>query len=61
VPLVDDNNNSFSITFIYLFKKILISLVNENILQLWEENISILDEPVKLVWVKALLSELRWL
>jgi len=61
VPLVDDNNNSLSVTFIYLFEEVLVSFVNENVFQLWEENVTILDEPVHLIWVKALLSELRWL
>jgi hypothetical protein len=61
MPLIDNNNNSFSFTFIYLFEEVLVSLINENILQLWEENITILDKPVHLIWVKALLRELRWL
>merc|ERR1712166_635838 len=47
MPLIDNNNNSLSITFI-----------NENVLKFWEEDIHILDEPINLVWIQALFGKL---
>jgi len=51
VELVDNDYNPLCITFINLLEKVLISLVNENALEFWEEDIGILDEPVDLVWI----------
>ena len=61
MPLINNNNNSLSFTFINLLEKVLISLINENVLEFWEENIHVLDKPVYLVWVNTLLSKLSWL
>jgi len=59
MPLIDNNNNSLSITFINLLVKVLVSLINENVLKFWEEDIHILDEPINLVWIQALFGKLR--
>lgn len=59
MPLVYNDNNPFSITFIYLLEEILVSLVNENVLKLWEEDVCVLNEPVDLIRVKALFGKLR--
>jgi len=61
MPLVYNYHNSFTFTFINLFEKVLISLINENALEFWEENICILDKPINLVWIQTLLRKLRWL
>ena len=61
MPLVYDDYNFLSITFIYLFEKVLVSLVDENALELWEKYICVLNEPVHLIRVKTLFSKLGWL
>ena len=60
VPLVHNSNNFLAFAFIYLLKEILVSLVDAYALQFWEEYFTILNEPVDLIGIKALLSELRW-
>ena len=61
VPLVDNNDNFLVRTFIDGRKKILVSLVNEDLFESWEEYVHVLNEPVDEVRVKTLLSKLRWL
>lgn len=51
MPLIDNDNNSLSITFINFLEKILISIINENALEFWEENICSLDKPIYLMWI----------
>lgn len=54
VPLVYEYNYLLALGSIYLCKEILVSLVNKDLLELGEENVSALDEPVDGVHVEAL-------
>lgn len=40
VPLVDYNDNFFSLSCVNHLKEIIITLINEDLLHLWEENIT---------------------
>ena len=57
VPLVNEYNYLLALGSVYLCKEVLISLVNKDLLELGEENVSTLDEPVDGVHVEALLGE----
>ena len=61
VPLVDHSNNSLLWAGVNVLEKVLVSSVNKNALEFWEENIEGLDEPIYLVCVKALFRKLTWL
>jgi hypothetical protein len=61
VPLVDDNNDFPLWAFVDSVEKIIVSHVNENSLEFWEEYGTRLDIPIDQKWIQALLSELRWL
>ena len=61
VPLVDQDNNFLLRALINLSEKVIVSLINENILEFWEENCEGLNVPVDEIWVQALFTELRWL
>lgn len=61
VPLVDQDNNFLFRALINLSEKVIVSLINENTLEFWEENGEGLNVPVDEIWVQALLCELRWL
>ena len=57
VPLVNEYNYLLALGSVYLSKEVLISLVNKDLLELGEENVSTLDEPVDGVHIEALLRE----
>ena len=57
VPLVDNNDNFVSLSLVNLLKEIIITFINENLLHLWEENITCLDEPVHIGSIQALFGE----
>ena len=40
VPLVDNNDNFVSLSLVNLLKEIIITFINENLLHLWEENVT---------------------
>lgn len=60
VPLVHNNDNFLALAAIDLFKEFLVLLVNEDLLDLWEEAGGCCDVPVHLVLVHALLTESSW-
>ena len=60
VPLVNEYDYLLSLGSVYLRKEILVSLVNEDLLELGEENVSTLDEPVHRVHIEALFRESLW-
>ena len=57
VPLVNEYDYLLALGSVYLRKEVLISLVNKDLLELGEENVSTLDEPVDGVHIEALLRE----
>lgn len=57
VPLVDNNYDLIALCVVDLTEQILILLVDKDLLQLWEEHICGLNEPVHVVGVEALLTE----
>ena len=57
VPLVDDNDDLISLALVNLSEEVLITLVNEDLLQLGEEDASSLNVPVDKVLIEALLCE----
>ena len=57
MPLVDEDNNLLTLGLVNLLEEVLVSLVNEDLLQLREENFSAGDVPVNEVLVEALLGE----
>ena len=57
VPLVDNNDNFVSLSLVNLLKEIIITFINENLLHLWEENVTCLDEPVHIGSIQALFGE----
>ena len=57
VPLVNEYNYLLALGSVYLCKEVLISFVNKDLLELGEENVSTLDEPVDGVHIEALLRE----
>lgn len=61
MPLINNSNNFLFRTSIDLFEKVFITLINENLLEFWEVNISVLNIPVNQMWVKTFFSVLRWL
>jgi len=61
VPLVDDNNYFLGSRFINSCKKVVVSLINKDSFEFWEENTQRLNVPVDKVRVKTFFTELRWL
>ena len=57
VPLVDDCNHCLALTLIYCSEEILVSLVDENLLDSWEEHIERLNVPVYEVLIQTLFGE----
>lgn len=58
MPLVHNHHNLLVIASINGSEKIVISLINENLLESWEEDVHTLDIPVKEIRIHALLSKL---
>lgn len=58
VPLVDHGNNALLRAAVDVLEEILVSLVDEDALVLWEVDVESLDVPVNQVGVQALLGEL---
>lgn len=58
VPLVDNDDDFFIRALVDGGEEILITLVNEDLLEAWEEDGNVLDVPVDEVRVCALLCEL---
>ena len=61
VPLIDKDNNFLLGAFINLSEKVIVSPVDENTLEFWEENCEGLNIPIDEIWVEAFLCELSWL
>jgi hypothetical protein len=61
VPLVYNNDNFLGFRFINFCKKVIISLVDKDSLEFWEENVQRLNIPVDEVRVKTFFTELSWL
>ena len=59
VPLIDENHDFLSGSLVYFGEELLVLLVNEDLLELGEENLSGLRVPVHLVLVHALFGEGR--
>ena len=57
VPLVNEYDYLLALGSVYRRKEVLVSLVDKDLLELGEENVSTLDEPVDGVHVEALLGE----
>ena len=55
MPLVYNNDNLFFRAFIDGLEKILVSLIDENLLESGEVDVQILDEPVNKIRVSTLL------
>lgn len=60
VPLVNNNDDLFAFALINVSEEIFISLINENFLESWEEDIHALDVPVDEVLIKAFFCEVLW-
>ena len=61
VPLVDHHHNLLFLGLVDLSEQFSVFIVDEDALEPWEENSSVLNIPVDQVLVKALFSPLRWL
>jgi len=46
MPLVHNNDNLFLRALVNSREKILVSLINENLLEPWEEDVQVLNHPV---------------
>ena len=57
VPLIDYDDNFFSLSSVNQFKEIVITLINENFFHFGEENVTWLDIPVHIVSVQALFGK----
>lgn len=57
MPLIHEYNNLLTFGLIYLCKEVFVSLVDKDLFEFGEENVSGLDEPVDGMRVKALLGE----
>lgn len=57
VPLVNEYDYLLALGSVYLRKEVLVALVDKDLLELGEENVSTLDEPVDGVHIEALLGE----
>jgi hypothetical protein len=57
MPLINDHNNFLSLALINLLEKILITLVDKNLLQSGEEDVCTLSVPVDKMLIKAFLGE----
>jgi hypothetical protein len=58
VPLVDNHNDSLSFALVDRLEEVLVTLVDEDLFQSWEENGNILDVPVDQMRIDTLLGEL---
>lgn len=59
VPLVDQDDNLLLLTFVNFLEQVLVSSINKDALEFWEENSQRLNIPVHEIWVQAFLRELR--
>jgi hypothetical protein len=57
MPLVHQHHNTVTLTLVDRLEEVFITLVNEDLFQLGEEQISALNIPVDQMLVKALLCE----
>jgi len=57
VPLVDQNNDLFAwfAGFVYFFKELIVFLIDKNLFEFREENISTLNVPIHHVLVQTFL------
>lgn len=55
VPLVYNDDNLLLRAFINGLEKILVTLIHENLLESWEEDVQVLNVPVDKIWVGTLL------
>lgn len=61
MELVANNYDFLSLALINLGEKLLVTLIDKDLLKSWEEKSGRLDIPVDQVLVEASLSELMWL
>jgi hypothetical protein len=57
VPLVDNDNDFFTIRAVNLFKKLFVLLINKDSLEMGEESCAGLSVPINLVLVQTFLCE----
>lgn len=58
MPLIDNDDNLLLWALVNGLEQVLVTLIHEDLLEPWEEDVRALNKPVDHVWVAALLSEL---
>lgn len=61
MPLVDNDHNLFLWALVDGLEEILVTFINENLFDSWEEDVNILNVPIDHVGIDALLRKLGWL